>query len=100
MSAPILGRSGPPLFAVAAFWAFVLGGIAFGVMFVANWRVLAARAPEQRGVPTGVVTVAAGRMSVTMPVTINPAPSTSAGSRPQPSIEVNIASVVTTVLPD
>ena len=60
MSVPSPGRSGPPVFAVAAFWAFVLGGAAFGVMFVANWRALAERASERPGTPSGVVTVGAG----------------------------------------
>src|SRR5437879_10701736 len=98
MSAPSPGRSGPPAFAVAAFWAFVLGGAAFGVMFVANWRALAMRVSDRPGPPTGVVTVGAGPMSVRVPVAINPGP-ISIPVRP-PEISTSLASAVKTVLPD
>src|ERR1700716_157865 len=98
MSAPAPGRSGPPLFAVAAFWAFVLGGVVFGVMFIANWRALAARTSDRPGVATGVMTVGAGSMSVTVPVVINPGP-LNVPVKP-PEISTSIASVVKTVLPD
>src|SRR5713101_538697 len=98
MSVPSLGRSSPPVFAVAAFWAFVLGGAAFGVMFIANWRALAARASDRPGVPTGVVTVGAGPMSVTVPIGINSGP-ISLPVKP-PEISTSLASAVKTVLPD
>lgn len=98
MSAPDPGRAGPPVFAVAAFWAFVLGGVAFGMMFIANWRALAERAGDRPGAPTGVVTVGAGPMSVSVPVGINPGP-IGLPSRPA-EISSNLASVVKTVLPD
>ena len=74
MSVPGPGRSGPPVFAVAAFWAFVLGGAVFGVMFVANWRALAAHLNDRPGPPSRVVTVGAGPMSVTVPGVRNPGP--------------------------
>jgi LCP family protein required for cell wall assembly len=86
------------VFAVAAFWAFVLGGVAFGVMFVANWRTLAARPNDQPGVPNGVVTVGAGPMLVTVPVAIKPGP-INIPVKP-PEISSSIAAAVKTVLPD
>ncbi len=102
MSAPSPGRSGPPVFAVAAFWAFVLGGVVFGVMFVGNWRALASQNTDRPGAPTGVVTVGAGPMSVSvsvsMPGAINPGP-LNIPAKP-PEISASIASVVKTVLPD
>src|SRR3977135_1770776 len=98
MSAPTAGRSGPPVFAVAAFWAFVFGGVAFGVMFVANWRVLAARAIERPGPPSGVVNVGRGPTAVTVPVAINPGP-ISMPVKPA-DVSTSLASAVKTVLPD
>src|SRR5229473_6304101 len=98
MSVPSLGRSSPPVFAVAAFWAFVLGGAAFGVMFIANWRALAARVSDRPGVPLGVVTVGAGPMSVTVPVAINSSP-INIPVKPA-EISTSLASAVKTVLPD
>ena len=98
MSVPSLGRSSPPVFAVAAFWAFVLGGAAFGVMFIANWRALAARVSDRPGVPIGVVTVGAGPMSVTVPVAINSSP-INIPVKPA-EISTSLASAVKTVLPD
>jgi polyisoprenyl-teichoic acid--peptidoglycan teichoic acid transferase len=106
MTAPSPGNSGPPLFAIAAFWAFVAGGLAFGAVFVANWRALGAHAPVRRA--PDVVTVAAGPVSVNVPVAIRPAPNSTptSGSPPQntsskpPEITSGIASVVKTFLPD
>ena len=92
MSATSPGRSDPPVFAVAAFWAFVLGGAAFGVMFVANWRALASRTGERHGAPAGVVTVGAGPMSVSVPMSINSGP-VSRQSRP-PEISTSLVSAV------
>jgi LCP family protein required for cell wall assembly len=100
------GRSGPPLFTVVAFWAFVVGGLAFGGIFVGNWRVLNARqtTARQAGAPPPVVTLAAGPVSVVVPV-VNPpnqqqpsAPSTDQTA--QAPISTNLASVVKNVLPD
>src|SRR5438445_541735 len=39
------GPSGPPPFAIAAFVLFVLGGLVFGGVFLANWKSLGSRAP-------------------------------------------------------
>src|SRR5438874_11575274 len=99
MSVPIAGRSGPPLFTVAVFWAFVLGGLAFGGIFLANWRTLGTRAAERPpGAPPSVVTVGAGPVSVTVPMSINPGP---ISAPPKPAeITSSIAAVVKTVLPD
>jgi LCP family protein required for cell wall assembly len=97
MSVPSPGRSGPPVFAVAAFWAFVLGGMAFGVMFVANWRALASRSGDRLGAQTGIMSVGAGPMTVTVPVGMNPGSNLS--PKP-PEVSASIASVVKTVLPD
>ena len=58
----------PPLFAVLAFWAFVIGGLGFGGIFVANWRALGER-PDS--IPP--IQVAAGPVTVKVPVVI-PAP--------------------------
>jgi LCP family protein required for cell wall assembly len=98
MSVPAAGRSGPPLFAVAAFWTFVLGGIAFGVVFVSNWRVLAVRANERPGSLPSVMTVAAGPVTVNVPVTMNPAP-ISLPTKPA-ELSGSIATVVKNVIPD
>jgi LCP family protein required for cell wall assembly len=98
MSAPSPGRSGPPVFAVAAFWAFVLGGVAFGVMFVGNWRALAARVSDRPGTSPGVVTVGAGPVSLTVPVAIVSSP-INIPVKP-PEISTSLASAVKTVLPD
>jgi LCP family protein required for cell wall assembly len=98
MSVPAAGRSGPPLFAIAAFWTFVLGGIAFGVVFASNWRALAVRANERPGLPPTVMTVAAGPVTVSLPVTMNPAP-ISLPTKPA-EISSSIVTVVKNVLPD
>jgi LCP family protein required for cell wall assembly len=115
MSTPAPGQSGPPFFAVVAFWAFCLGGLVFGLVFVDNWHALGARTVQQ---PTGTVpnavTVGAGPMSVTVPVTIPAIPavpiSAPATPRAQPTATpVKVAqpgslnplvSVVKSVLPD
>ena len=99
MSAPAAGRSGPPLFTVAVFWAFVVGGLVFGGIFVANWRTLGARAAERPpGAPPSLVTVGAGPVSVRVPVSINTVPI----SAPPKAAEItsSIAAVVKNVLPD
>src|SRR5438477_5963360 len=98
------GRAGPPLFTIVAFWAFVLGGLAFGAIFVGNVRVLSARVSETRppGAPPAVVTLGAGRVSMTVPVSVpgNTSPSsTPAAARPA-QIASNIVSAVKNVLPD
>lgn len=96
------GRSGPPWFTVLAFWAFVLGGLAFGVVFVGNVRVMSAHlsASRQPGAPPSpsVVTLGAGPVSVTVPVTIGSPP----GVAPAKPAELasNLVSVVKNVLPD
>jgi LCP family protein required for cell wall assembly len=107
MSAPSVGRSGPPLFAVAAFWAFVLGGLVFGGVFVANWRALSAMSAGQPAAsPPSMVTVAAGPVSVSVPMSIPSSPrppTTSAAAPPKPAditSGISIASVVRNVLPD
>src|SRR5437879_6589690 len=106
MSEPGPGRSHPPLFAVAAFWAFVLGGAFFGVVFAANWHALGARPSVRPNGAPSIVTVGAGPVSVTVPVGIKPGPVVlppplvSIPVRPA-EITTNIASaVVKTVLPD
>jgi LCP family protein required for cell wall assembly len=91
--------SGPPLFAVGAFWAFVVGGLVFGAIFLANWRALG-----QREEPTQVV-MAAGPVKVTMPVTVPKNPTTpssplAAPPRPAAQLSTGIASVVKSVLPE
>jgi LCP family protein required for cell wall assembly len=97
------GRSGPPLFTVVVFWAFVLGGLVFGAIFVGNWRVLAARvdaAPRAPGAPPPAVRLAAGPVSVTLPVTVSaPAPQ-AATVKPAAQVASSIVSVVKNVLPD
>jgi polyisoprenyl-teichoic acid--peptidoglycan teichoic acid transferase len=98
----------PPLFAVAAFWAFVLGGIAFGGLFLANWQAIGNRPPPRN------VVVSAGPVSVKVPVSIAPPPmplslpvskpsDTSAAPAPKSAgaqITSGLANVVRTVLPD
>jgi LCP family protein required for cell wall assembly len=101
------GRAGPPLFTVLIFWAFVLGGLVFGVIFVGNWRVLATRvdaAPRPVGAPPPAVRLAAGPVSVTLPVTTSPPRQPAAAAvapvSSQSQIASNLVSVVKTVLPD
>jgi polyisoprenyl-teichoic acid--peptidoglycan teichoic acid transferase len=101
------GRSGPPLFTVVAFWAFVVGGLVFGGIFVGNWRILNARttAARQVGAPPPVVTLAAGPVSVVVPMTASaPLPQqqqpAAAPEKPQQQIASNLVSVVKNVLPD
>lgn len=102
MSDPVGPPLRPPLFAVAAFWAFVLGGIAFGGLFVANWRAIGDRPRPPRN-----VVVNAGPVSVSVPVTVSPpsvqispplavAPSTA----PASPLSGGLVDVVKTVLPD
>ena len=107
MSVPPIGRSGPPFFAVVAFWAFVLGGVVFGGVFVANWRALGARTADAPiSAPPNVVTVAAGPVSVSVPMSVSVAIKPGSISVPIPApvkpsdITSSIASVVKTVLPD
>src|SRR6266851_3912492 len=101
MSAPAAGRSGPTLFTVAVFWAFVLGGLVFGGVFLANWRALGARAAERPAdAPPSVVTVGAGPVSVRVPVGINPGPISAPAPPKAAEINSGIAAVVKTVLPD
>src|SRR6266568_9193172 len=93
-------RSGPPLFTLVAFWAFVFGGLAFGVIFVANWRAIGARisVDRQPGAPPAMVRVGAGPVSVTLPVTVSVG---QAASAPKPAtITTGVAAVVKNVLPD
>jgi len=95
------GRAGPPLFTVVAFWAFVLGGLAFAGIFAGNLRVLSARVNESRqpGAPPAVVTLGAGPVSMTVPVTMSSPSAAAAPARPA-QIASNIVSVVKNVLPD
>jgi LCP family protein required for cell wall assembly len=97
-------RAGPPLFAVAAFCAFVVGGIAFGGVFVANWRALSAHAVQRPEIaPGGVVKVGAGPVSVPVPVSrpAPPASSTTTSQAAKPAeVTASLANVVKTVLPD
>src|SRR5579864_6976466 len=96
------GRSGPPLFTVIAFWAFVVGGLVFGGVFVSNWRTLSTRMNAQRepGAPPPVVMLGAGPVSVTVPVTISSPSLTAAAPKPAQQVANNLVSVVKTVLPD
>lgn len=91
--------SRPPVFAVAAFWAFVLGGLAFGAIFLVNWRAMGDRPPQPQ-----TVQVSAGPVHVRVPVSINPPPLSvlSPPSKPPTASDVTtgIVNVVKTVLPD
>lgn len=97
-------RAGPPLFTVVVFWAFVLGGLVFGAIFVGNWRVLGTRvqaAPRAAGAPPPSVRLGAGPVSVSLPVTVSAPQSTSAQApSTQSQVGSSIVSVVKTVLPD
>jgi LCP family protein required for cell wall assembly len=90
------------LFTVIVFWAFVLGGLVFGAIFVGNSRTLADRVKAARppGAPPAAVTLGAGPVSLTVPVSVSP-PVTAEAPPPKSSqIASNIVSVVKTVLPD
>ncbi|MDQ3809529.1 MAG: LCP family protein [Chloroflexota bacterium] len=95
-AAPPAARQGPPLFAVATFWAFVLGGLAFGGIFLNNWRALGHREQAPR------VIVAAGPVSVRVPVTISRPPPVTLPAKPGggPEMAGGLASVVKNVLPE
>ncbi len=54
--------AGPPLFAVLAFWAFVLGGLAFGGLFLANWKLLLLQQPDVTVSVPGAGQVAVGSL--------------------------------------
>ncbi len=84
---------GPPLFAVGAFWAFVLGGLVFGAIFIINWHALGQREQPR-------IIVAAGPVTVTMPVTISAPAPLAAPARPQQQIVSGLGSVVKNVLPE
>lgn len=45
------GHAGPPAVLLFAFWAFVIGGFAFGGIFVANWRQIMQRPDVTVDVP-------------------------------------------------
>lgn len=97
------GRAGPPLFTVVVFWAFVLGGLVFGAIFVGNWRVLATRietAPRPAGTQPSPVRLGAGPVSVTLPVSVNAPNPQPDSAKPSSQVAGGIASVVKTVLPD
>jgi polyisoprenyl-teichoic acid--peptidoglycan teichoic acid transferase len=99
MSLPTVGRSGPPFFFAAAFWAFVLGGIAFSVVFVSNYRAIRSHGVERPGAPTSMVSVGAGPVTVNVPVSLGPSPPVPLPARPA-EISSGLANVVRNVLPD
>jgi LCP family protein required for cell wall assembly len=75
--------------------------LAFGLIFIANWRALNALNADRRpGASPPVVTLAAGPVSVTVPVSANPVAAAPAPSQPKAQIASNIVSVVKNVLPD
>jgi len=84
---------GPPLFVIGAFWAFVLGGLAFGAVFISNWHALGQR-EEPR------IVVAAGPMTVTMPVTLSPPAPLALPARSAAPSPGGLATVVKNVLPE
>ena len=96
------GRSGPPLFTIFAFWAFVVGGLVFGGIFLGNWRTLSAHmsAARQAGAPPPMVTLGAGPVSVTVPVTMSAPPKPDPPKAAAGNVASNIVSVVKNVLPD
>ena len=86
--------TGPPLFAIAAFWLFVVGGLGFGGVFLSNWKTLGEHAANNQ--PPIVVTA-----PVVGPVTIAPP----ALSRPRPApapteITSGIATAAKNLLPE
>jgi LCP family protein required for cell wall assembly len=95
---------GPPLFAVATFWAFVVGGLVFGAIFISNWRLLGAREEPPR------VVMAAGPVKVSVPVSLSAPPQVAsqsaqpAANKPAapvaPAITSSIASIAKVVLPE
>src|SRR4051795_6359253 len=104
MSLPGTPRPGPPLFAVVTFWAFVLGGVVFAAVFVVNWQTLASRMAQQPpraagAPPPRVVTVGAGPVQVSVPVTIGSPAQVPLPSKPS-DVTTGLANVVKTVLPD
>jgi LCP family protein required for cell wall assembly len=90
----------PPVFAVAAFWAFVLGGVAFGVVFVGNWRALSTRTVTRPDGSPSIVTVGAGPVTVSMPVPAAAKPGQAPVAAKPADISTTISTVVKNVLPD
>jgi LCP family protein required for cell wall assembly len=86
------------------FWAFVLGGLVFGAIFVGNWRVLSTRietAPRASGGgQPSAVRLGAGPVSVTLPVSVNAPSPQQEQAKPAAQVASGLASVVKTVLPD
>lgn len=98
MSGPDVQRSGPPLFAVVTFWAFVLGGFAFGAVFAVNWRAIAVEAAQRPG-PPPVVSVGAGPVTVNVPVTVGQPAPLALPSKPS-DVSTGLAAAVKNALPD
>jgi LCP family protein required for cell wall assembly len=93
------------MFAVLAFWAFAIGGLAFGAVSVGNWQAIKAHmAVAQRvGAAPPVVTISAGPVSVSVPVTAAAPPRQAnppQAAVPAPRIGAGIAAAVKNVLPD
>jgi LCP family protein required for cell wall assembly len=84
---------------VATFWVFVLGGIAFGVVFIANWRTLGMRVIERPDMVPNVVTVGAGPVSMSVPIVRNPA-SIGQPSKPADISGGGLVAAVKNVIPD
>lgn len=91
-------RSGPPLFAIVTFWAFVLGGLAFGVVFVMNWRTLGAQV-AQGSQPPPMVSVGAGPMTVNVPVPVHQPAPVALPNKPS-DVSTGLVNVVRSALPD
>src|SRR5438132_5910364 len=94
-------RPNPPVFTVIVFWAFVVGGLAFGAIFLVNWRAISTRmnASRQPGAPPAMMTVGAGPVMLRVPVSMPSVPIAAAPRKPA-EITSNLASVVKNVLPD
>jgi LCP family protein required for cell wall assembly len=61
---------GPPLFTIAAFWLFVVGGLVFGGIFLANWKALGKRPQSPSSPPVAVNVPVIGSVPITRPPSI------------------------------
>jgi polyisoprenyl-teichoic acid--peptidoglycan teichoic acid transferase len=84
--------TGPPLFTIAAFWLFVIGGLAFGGIFLGNWKILGSRTQSTTSPPVAVNVPVLGQVPITAPPTLP--------LRPQVRIERQVPEIARTFLPE
>jgi polyisoprenyl-teichoic acid--peptidoglycan teichoic acid transferase len=64
---PPTRSGGPPLFTIAAFWLFVVGGLIFGGVFLSNWKALGRRPQSPSSPPVAMNVPVIGTVPITGP---------------------------------